>query len=98
MNTTDKNPTHAPDTETLMEFPCQFSVKAMGKVADDFDALVFAIVKEHVENLPEGCVTNRISAKGNYQSVTVTFEASSKQQLDNIYYALTDHERVMIAL
>lgn len=98
MNITDKNPTHAPDTETLFEFPCQFSVKAMGKVADDFDTLVFSLVKQHVDNLHEGCITNRVSSKGNYQSVTVTFEASSKQQLDNIYYALTDEARVLMAL
>ena len=84
--------------ETLFEFPCQFSVKAMGLAADDFDALVASIVGRHVPNLGEGAVRSRPSRGGKYLSVTVTFEASSKAQLDAIYQALTDHDRVLMSL
>jgi putative lipoic acid-binding regulatory protein len=86
------------ENQTLLEFPCEFSVKAMGLTADDFDALVFEIVSRHVPNLSEGAVRSRPSKGGKYTSITVTFEATSKEQLDAIYYALTDHERILMSL
>ena len=86
------------EKQTLLEFPCEFSVKAMGLTTDDLDALVFEIVSRHVPNLSEGAVRSRPSKGGKYTSITVTFEATSKEQLDAIYYALTDHERILMSL
>ncbi|MES9857516.1 MAG: DUF493 domain-containing protein [Sedimenticola sp.] len=86
------------ERETLLEFPCQFSVKAMGYAAPDFDAVVLSIVRDHVPNIGEGAVKIRPSKEGKYLAVTVTFEATSKAQLDAIYYALTDSERVLMSL
>ncbi|MCB1831687.1 MAG: DUF493 domain-containing protein [Chromatiaceae bacterium] len=86
------------EQETLLKFPCQFSVKAMGLAADDFDLLVVQIINRHVPNLGEGAVTTRPSREGKYVSVTVTFEASSKAQLDAIYLALSANERVLMSL
>jgi putative lipoic acid-binding regulatory protein len=84
--------------ETLMEFPCSFSIKAMGLAEDDFDALVVSLVRPHVGDINEGAVSSRPSAAGKYLSVTVTFQAESREQLDNIYRSLTGHERVLMAL
>ncbi|EMR13384.1 hypothetical protein MPL1_05434 [Methylophaga lonarensis MPL] len=39
--------------ETLLEFPCEFPIKAMGISSDNFDALVVEIVRRHVSELPE---------------------------------------------
>ncbi|MES9843010.1 MAG: DUF493 domain-containing protein [Candidatus Sedimenticola sp. PURPLELP] len=86
------------EQETLLEFPCRFSVKAMGHASPDFDALVAEIVARHVPNLGEGAVKTRSSNGGKYLSVTVTFEATSKQQLDSIYQDLTDHDKVIMSL
>lgn len=86
------------EQETLLEFPCQFSVKAMGLSAPDFDGLIVEIVSQHVPNLGEGAVSTRASKNGKYISITVTFEATSKAQLDAIYHALTDHDRVLMSL
>ena len=85
------------DTQ-LMEFPCQFAIKAMGLATDDFDALVVSLVREHVADLNEGAVSSKPSANGKYLSVTVTFTAESREQLDNIYRCVTAHERVLMAL
>ena len=84
--------------ETLFEFPCTFSVKAFGLAADDFDAVVVELVRRHVPNLAEGAAVTRPSRGGKYHAVTVTFEATSKVQLDAIYQALTVHERVLMSL
>ena len=84
--------------ETLLEFPCQFPIKVMGKADEDFDALVVGIVRRYSPDLLEGAVKTRLSKEGRYMSVTVTIRAESKQQLDSIYLDLTAHERVMMAL
>ena len=86
------------EQETLLEFPCQFPIKAMGLATDDFDALVVGIIRRHVPDLGEGAVKSRASSNGKYVSVTVTITAESKDQLDRIYVDLTRHERVMTVL
>lgn len=86
------------ETETLLEFPCQFAIKAMGKSSDNFDAIVVEIVRRHVEDIREGAVTSRPSKAGTYISVTVMIEATSRAQLDAIYQGLTDHPDVLMAL
>ncbi len=86
------------EEESLIEFPCHFPVKAMGLDCDDFDALIVSIVRKHVDDLPEGAVKNLPSKNGKYISVTVTFEATSKTQLDAIYQELSDHPLVLMAL
>lgn len=84
--------------DTLLEFPCDFPLKVMGRAESDFDALVVAIVRRHVEDLREGAVSSRESRKGNYVSVTVTIQAESQAQLDSLYHELSAHERVLMVL
>ncbi len=86
------------DEETLLEFPCDFPIKVMGRAADDFDAKVVEIVRRHAPDLTEAAVSVRESRGSNYLSVTVTVRATSKKQLDDIYRELTAHEQVMMAL
>ncbi len=86
------------ETESLMQFPCEFSVKAMGLAEGDFDAVVVEIVRRHVADLGESAVKSRLSKGGKYVAVTVTFEATSREQLDAIYHALTDDDRVLMSL
>jgi uncharacterized protein len=84
--------------DTIMEFPCQFPIKAMGMAEENFDILVVGIVRKYVPDLSENAVKSRLSQEGKYISITVTVEADSKQQLDNIYLELTAHEKVLWAL
>ncbi len=84
--------------ETLLEFPCQFPIKVMGKSNLEFDLLVIEIVRRHVPDLLEQAVTTRASKDANYVAVTVTIKATSKAQLDAIYQDLTSHPQVLMAL
>ena len=85
-------------TETLLEFPCEFPVKAMGKTTDDFDALVVSIIRKHVPEFEDGTVKTRLSRGGKYISVTVTIQAQNQEQLDNLYMELSANESVLVAL
>ena len=84
--------------ETLLEFPCDFPVKAMGLTCDELEIAVIEIINRHVENLPEGALSMRPSKNGKYTAITITITAQSKQQLDAIYMDLTACQHVSIAL
>lgn len=86
------------EKDTLLEFPCRFPIKAMGKDEDEFVAHVLNLVTPHYPEITENDIRTRSSNGGKYISVTITVTATSKLQLDAIYYALTDSERVIMAL
>lgn len=86
------------DDETLLEFPCDFPIKAMGPHTEEFEGLVVSLVRQHAPDLGEGAVRTQASAKGNYLSVTVTVRATSKAQLDAIYRELTAAEEIVMVL
>ncbi len=87
----------APD-ESLLEFPCSFPIKMMGRDNERFRKAAMELVETHAGKLPDGSVTEASSSNGNFVSITVTIEARSQQQLDDIYQALSDHEEVLVAL
>lgn len=84
--------------ETLLEFPCQFPIKVMGKTGDEFELAVLEIFRRHVPDLADDAIKQRPSSKGNYLSITVTFNATSKVQLDAIYMDLSACEHVTMSL
>ena len=86
------------DDETLLEFPCDFPIKAMGKAGIDLESTVVTIIRRHAPDLGEGAVRVRESRGGNYLSITVTVRATSREQLDDIYRDLTACEQVVMAL
>ena len=83
---------------SLMTYPCDFSIKAMGKAEPDFDLLVYELVRRHVPDIHEGAIRSRPSKGGKWVSVTVTIRAQSQDQLDAIYMDLSAHEKVVMAL
>ncbi len=84
--------------DSLLEFPCEFPVKAMGRNEPGFEALVEKIVLAHAEIYRDKPITIRPSGAGKYLAVTVTIEAQTKAQLDRIYQDLSDCEQVLVAL
>ena len=86
------------NADTLLEFPCDFPIKAMGLNTDEFITRLHALLAPHVGELPNQAIHQQLSRNGRYISVTMTIEAQSKQQLDAIYQALTDEELVLMAL
>lgn len=85
-------------SETLFEFPCDYPLKVMGRRTDDFRSLVLGIVQKHVGSIEPPNIGERPSKDGKYLSITCTFRAQSKEQLDALYRELTACERVLVAL
>ena len=84
--------------DTLLKFPCEFPVKAMGETHPQLDNIVVEIVRKHAGDIAEGAVTSKQSSGGKYTSITVVIEANSKKQLDAIYQELSSHEAVKYVL
>ncbi|HEY5702997.1 MAG TPA: DUF493 domain-containing protein [Gammaproteobacteria bacterium] len=84
--------------DSALEFPCEFPIKAMGRADDNFDALVVGIIRKHTPDFSDSTVKSRLSKGGNYVSITVTINARSREQLDNIYLDLTANDLVLVAL
>ena len=85
-----------PVDETLLEFPVEFPIKAMGREQAAFRAAVLETVALHAEFNAASDVREQRSRNGNFVSITITVVAQSKTQLDTIYQALHDHELVMM--
>jgi putative lipoic acid-binding regulatory protein len=81
-----------------LEFPCSFPIKVIGTGIDDFEQVVLAIMPRHVPPSAMGRVECRPSGAGTYLAVTVTFTATSQEQIDALYRELGAHERVVMLL
>jgi putative lipoic acid-binding regulatory protein len=55
-------------------------------------------VRKHAPETETDAISRRESSGGKYISVTATITASSREQLDSIYYELTAHEQIIMAL
>jgi putative lipoic acid-binding regulatory protein len=84
--------------DSLLEFPCRFPIKAMGRSDSGFEARALAIVRRHVPGFDTAGMRAVASRKGNYLSVTFTIEASSREQLDNLYRELTACQELLVVL
>jgi putative lipoic acid-binding regulatory protein len=82
----------------LLEFPCDFPIKVMGANGEAFIQAVLEIVRRHVPGFDATRMRMRPSAKGTYLSITCTFRAGSRQQLDALYHELTAHPLVKVVL
>lgn len=84
--------------DTLFKFPCDFPLKVMGRRSDDFRSIVLGIVQKHAGPVAPANIEERPSKDGNYLSLTCTFSAQSREQLDALYRELTSCEKVLIVL
>ncbi|MDR2018061.1 MAG: DUF493 domain-containing protein [Syntrophobacterales bacterium] len=82
----------------VFQFPLSYPLKVVGKNTNEFYATVNSIIEKHLEANEEVTCRTRTSSGGEYLSVTATFNARSKTQLDAIYQELNNHELVIMTL
>lgn len=85
----------------LIDYPCDFAFKAMCKVhgfqqspSKYVRALVARVLSETVIL---DCRSN-LSRTGKFESVTVSVRLQSREELERVYKALTDSDRVVMTL
>jgi putative lipoic acid-binding regulatory protein len=88
----------SPVNESLFEFPCDFPIKVMGKSHPDIAETIVTVVRDFDPTFEASRIEMRASSGGNYIGLTVTVRATSREQLDDIYRALTGHPMVSVVL
>ena len=83
---------------SLLDFPCDFPIKVMGRKAPGFAQAVTEIVRRHAPDFDPASVEMRPSRQGRYLSVTCVVRAASREQLDALYRDLCDHPSVVMVL
>lgn len=86
------------ESRDVMKFPCEFPLKVFGFNNPEFEQIVLELVREHCAESTRFAVHKNESKKGKYQSLTITFTAHSREQMDAIYQSLTDSEHVVMSL
>ena len=84
--------------ESVIEFPCEFPLKMMGRDTPEFRDTMRTIVEKHVGEIDDSRVQAAVSRNGSFVSVTITITATSQQQLDDIYGEVSARDDVLMAL
>ncbi|WP_108648856.1 HP0495 family protein [Polynucleobacter rarus] len=84
--------------ESLIKYPCNFPIKVMGKNHPDFKQAVAMVCKQFDPQFNYSEIEERISKANNYLGLTVNINATSREQLDEIYRTLSTHPLVSVVL
>jgi putative lipoic acid-binding regulatory protein len=84
--------------DTLIEYPSMFPIKVMGESHDGFVHAMVQVAQQFDPDFDAATIELRPSKGGKYLGVTLSVTATSRQQLDNLYLALTSHPMVKIVL
>lgn len=87
-----QNPNSAPSS--LFEFPCRFPIKVLGATEAKIESIVKEALQKELAVQENIEIHTRPSRNGKYTSVTATFTASSKDELDRLYLFFTQHEAI----
>jgi len=83
---------------SLLQFPCYFPLKVIGKNVEEFEIRVMRIVRKHVVEADTAQCRRRFSSGNKYLALTISFTAQSQEQLDAIYQDLNSLELVQFML
>lgn len=97
---TPSQPIPAPGArkDSLIEYPCAFPIKVMGHKVDGLVHAISVIAKAFDPEFDASTIELRESKGGNYLGVTVTINATSREQLDELYRTLSTHPMVKVVL
>ena len=96
MNTTHMH--DIPADKSLIEYPSRFPIKVMGANVDGFVHAVTEIARRFDPAFDAATIELRPSSGARYLGVTITVNATSREQLDELYRTLSSHPMVKIVL
>lgn len=81
-----------------LQFPTDYPLKVVGRPADGFRARVHAIVLRHAPALAAERVSERLSANGNFLSISYLLPAESRAQVEALIAELKGCDGVLLLL
>ena len=82
----------------LLQFPCVYPLKVIGKNLERYPEDVREIAKKHIPSLHASQVTLTSSGNGSYCSLTITFTADNNEQVESLYRELSAHPHTVLVL
>lgn len=86
------------DKQSIIEFPCDFPLKIIGKKTAEFFKEISDITRKHFPDTLDEAITCQESQHGNYLSITVIVYAHDQMTLDALYLELTKHPDIKMVL
>lgn len=86
------------EKKTLMEFPCDFPLKIIGKNNPTFLLEITAIIRMHYPLTQDSAIKSQLSEQGNYQSITAIIYVMDQLTLDALYQDLVRHPDIQMVL
>jgi hypothetical protein len=83
---------------SLIDYPSAFPIKVMGAQAEGFEDAMVAIAQQFDPAFDAATIERRPSKAGTYLGLTLTVTATSREQLDDLYRALSSHPMVKVVL
>ena len=83
---------------SLIDYPSAFPIKVMGINQPGFEQAVVDIALMFDPAFDAATIERRPSSGGKYLGVTLTVNATSRQQLDDLYRGLSAHPLVKVVL
>lgn len=87
-----------PRKDSLIEYPSLFPIKVMGLKVDGLVHAITQVAEQFDPQFDASTIELRPSSTGKYLGVTITVTATSREQLDDLYRALTSHPMVKVVL
>lgn len=87
-----------PPEQSLIEYPSLFPIKVMGANVDGYIEAVLAVARRFDPEIDDSRVETRLSSGNKYLAITLTITATSREQLDDLYRALSSHPMVKVVL
>lgn len=87
-----------PPEDSLIEYPSLFPIKVMGANVDGYTEAVLEIARRFDPAIDDSRIETRQSSGHKYLAITVTVTATSREQLDDLYRALSTHPMVKVVL
>jgi uncharacterized protein len=84
--------------KSLIEYPSLFPIKVMGQKVDGMVAAITSIAHHFDPKFDASTIELRESKGGKYLGVTITVNATSREQLDELYRTLSTHPMVKVVL
>lgn len=84
--------------QSLMEFPCDFLIKIIGKNSSEFARDITSIIHSHFPKTPADLIQGKPSQQGNYLAISATIHALDQISIDALYLELTKHPDIKMVL
>jgi len=98
MVSTPETPSDGTPQPPLLQFPTDYPIKVVGRTSPTLRAQIDAIFSSHVPDLDPSRTTERLSANGNFQSISYTIRAVSAAQVTALATDLKACPEILIVI